>query len=145
MRYHCISTAPQRSVTITEYPVSRGHVMLRGLVFSADRRQGIGAVGNRLAHQVLGRSLDELPPQTRRLLHLLGQMVAARCEEKKLLRSEVRFSRREARESTGWSNTQLRVHLGRLEELEYLVTHRGGQASAATPILVFRLQGSGQA
>jgi hypothetical protein len=29
-------------------------------------------VANRLAHEVLGRSLDELPPQTRRLLQLLG-------------------------------------------------------------------------
>ena len=28
------------------------------------------ATANRLAHEVLGRSLDELPPQTRRLLLL---------------------------------------------------------------------------
>jgi hypothetical protein len=37
------------------------------------------ALANRLAHQVLGRSLDELPPQTRRFLHLLVQMVDDAC------------------------------------------------------------------
>ena len=37
------------------------------------------AVANRLAHQVLGRSLDELPPQTRRLLVLVEEMVSAAC------------------------------------------------------------------
>jgi hypothetical protein len=29
------------------------------------------ALANKLAHEVLGRSLDELPPQTRRLLTLI--------------------------------------------------------------------------
>ncbi len=33
------------------------------------------ALANRLCHEVLGRSLDELPPQTRRLLGLLEEMV----------------------------------------------------------------------
>jgi len=35
------------------------------------------AVANRLAHEVLGRSLDELPPQTRRLLLAVDEMVTA--------------------------------------------------------------------
>ena len=34
-------------------------------------------MANRLAHEVLGRTLDELPPQTRRLLGLLDEMVTA--------------------------------------------------------------------
>ena len=33
------------------------------------------AAANTLAHEVLGRSLDELPPQTRRLLLLLEETV----------------------------------------------------------------------
>ena len=33
------------------------------------------AVANRLAHEVLGRSLDELPPQTRRLLTMICALV----------------------------------------------------------------------
>ena len=36
-------------------------------------------VATTLAHAVLGRSLDELPPQTRRLLELLDAMVTARA------------------------------------------------------------------
>ena len=36
------------------------------------------AMANRLAHEVLGRSLDELPPQTRRLLLLIDAMVDRR-------------------------------------------------------------------
>jgi hypothetical protein len=35
---------------------------------------------NRLAHEVLGRSLDELPPQTRKLLQLVEDMVSTECE-----------------------------------------------------------------
>ena len=37
------------------------------------------AVANRLACEALGRSVDELPPQTRRLLTLVDAMVTAAC------------------------------------------------------------------
>jgi hypothetical protein len=50
------------------------------------------ALANRLAHEVLGRSLDELAPQTRRLLEVLDDYVTKRAAEQKLERSEVRFS-----------------------------------------------------
>jgi DNA primase len=84
------------------------------------------ALANRLAHQVLGRSLDELAPQTRRLLLALDALVAEAAQAQGVRRSEVRFTRREVRERTGWSNTQVHIHLGRLVELEYLLVHRGG-------------------
>ena len=38
-------------------------------------------LANRLAHAVLGRSLDELPPGTRRLLGLIEAHVAQRAQE----------------------------------------------------------------
>ena len=82
------------------------------------------AAANRLAHDVLGRCLDDMPPQTRRLLALIERMVADQCAAKKIERGDVGFTRRQVREVTGWSNTQLHVHLGRLEDLEYLLTHR---------------------
>lgn len=85
------------------------------------------ALANRLAHEVLGRSLDELPPQTRNLLDQLVSMVGAACEREGLARSEYRFTRRELREHSGWGDTQLKVHLARLVELEYLYVHRQGQ------------------
>ena len=54
-------------------------------------------IANRLAHEVLGRSLDELPPQTRRLLLLIDEMVRGECERLKMERGDFRFSRRDVR------------------------------------------------
>ncbi|MFL9911149.1 CHC2 zinc finger domain-containing protein [Paraburkholderia sp. RL17-337-BIB-A] len=75
---------------------------------------------NRIVHEVLGRSLDELPPVTRRVL----AQIAAAVKAKPLPRESVRFSRREVREWTGASDTQTKLHLSRLAELEYLLIHR---------------------
>jgi len=82
------------------------------------------ALANRLAHEVLGRSLDELPPQTRRLLHLIDDLVDARSRTQGIERKAVRFTRRELREATRWGDTQLKVHLARLEDMEWLIAHR---------------------
>ena len=79
---------------------------------------------NRIAHEVLGRSLDELPPQTRKLLGLLETMVRQKSRELKVDRADFRFSRRQVRDWIGWGNTQLKIHLGRLEDFEYLAIHR---------------------
>ena len=65
------------------------------------------------SQEVLGRSLDELPPQTRRMLLLIDEMVTAQCQRLKMERTDFRFSRREVRHSTGWSDTQV-AHLHRL-------------------------------
>ena len=67
------------------------------------------AQANALAHEVLGRSLDELPPQTRRLLGALCTLVAERMQRQHAPPSEVRFSRREVHEATAWGDTQLRM------------------------------------
>ena len=83
------------------------------------------AVANRLAHQVLGRSLDELSPQTRRLLLAVDAYVGRECARLGMERKDFRFTRREAREATGSSYEQLRVHLDRLVALEYAIVHRG--------------------
>ena len=85
------------------------------------------ALANRLASEVLGRSLDELAPQTRRLLLQLNELVNERAKATKRARVSIRFSRREARAYTGWGQEQLRIHLGRLVDFEYLVVHRGGR------------------
>jgi hypothetical protein len=83
------------------------------------------ALANRLAHEVLGRSLDELPPQTRRLLRLIDGFVAERAATQALERQEVRFTRRELRQVAGMSEAALRVHVERLVDLEYLLPHAG--------------------
>ncbi len=85
---------------------------------------------NRLAHEVLGRCLDEMPPQTRRLLGLLDEFVSAQASARKCERNEVLFTRREVRDATGWGDTQLRLHLDRLLSLEYLFPHRGARGQS---------------
>ena len=95
------------------------------------------AAANRLAHDVLGRCLDELPPQTRRLLELIERMVAQRSTERKIERGDILFSRRELREFIGWGDTQTRVHLERLIRLEYLITHRGSVGQTFVYELVY--------
>jgi DNA primase len=87
-------------------------------------------IANKLAHDVLGRTLDELPPQTRRLLLLLDQMVRSHCQQQKMDRPDYRFSRREVREHVSWGDTQLRLHLDRLVDLEYVLVHRGGRGQS---------------
>jgi DNA primase catalytic core len=84
------------------------------------------ALANAIAHDVLGRSLDELPPQTRRLLKLIDEYVRGEGARQALERADVRFSRRALREAIAWGDTQLRVHLARLVEFEYVMTHREG-------------------
>jgi len=86
-------------------------------------------LANDLAHDVLGRSLDELPPQTRRLLLLLERHVGAECKRQSIAPAAYRFSRRVLREAIGWGDTQLKLHLGRLVDLEYLVAHRGAHGA----------------
>lgn len=88
------------------------------------------AAANRLAHDVLGRCLDEMPPQTRRLLAHLSRFVAERAKVTGGERANVLFTRREIRAFTGWGDTQLRVHLDRLVSLEYLLPHRGDRGQS---------------
>ena len=87
-------------------------------------------IANRLAPEVLGRSLDELPPQTRRLLEQLKKMVAKLCAAKAIDQDKCHFTRRQVRERTGWSETQVRLHFRRLEALEYIARRQGKQGIA---------------
>ena len=51
--------------------------------------------------------------------------------------AEFRFSRRDVRAFTRWSDSQLKRHLGRLEDLEYLIVHRGGRGQSFVYELYF--------
>jgi len=95
-----------------------------------------------LAHRVLGRSLEDLPAPTRRLLGEIHAMVRELCKKRELEQSDLRFTRKDIRAFTRWGDTQLKVHLGRLVELEYLVLHQGGRGQ----LMVFELlwDGTGQ-
>jgi len=69
---------------------------------------------------VLGRSLDELAPQTRRVLGLIAAYVAEQMQAQSLARPEVRFTRRELRQHCAMSDAAIRVHLERLVAMEYV-------------------------
>ena len=84
-------------------------------------------LANELAQEVLGRTVDELLPQTRKLLTLLHAWVQERCQRDGIDQVDFHFTRRQVREGIGWGDTQLKVHLARLAEMEFLVPHRGRQ------------------
>jgi len=95
------------------------------------------ASANALAHEVLGRSLDELPPQTRRVLASVQVLVRERAATLRIAAGDVRFGRADVRRQTGLSDTQCRLHLDRLASLEYLLTHRGRRGQCFEYELLF--------
>lgn len=97
-----------------------------------------------LASHVLMRSLDDVPPQTRRLLLLVDKMVTAECERLEIERLDYRFTRATVRQFTGWSDSQLKTHLHRLEELEYLALHRGLSGQSFVYALNFEMDSNGR-
>ena len=44
--------------------------------------------------------------------------------------------------TTGWGNTQLKLHLARLEEMEYLLVHRGQRGQSYVYELLYEGQGT---
>jgi DNA primase len=95
------------------------------------------ALANKLAHEVLGRSIDELPPQTRSVLGGVCRLVAEKMAAQGLPRSDVRFTRREVRERLSMGNTQLALHLDRLRDMEYVLAHRGSRGTSFVYELLF--------
>jgi hypothetical protein len=71
------------------------------------------ALADRLGTGVLMRDASELPPGTEALLRELSAWAGT-----------APFTRRSAREALGLGDTQLKVHLRRLVELEYITTAR---------------------
>ena len=99
------------------------------------------AEANRLASEALGRMLDELPPQTRRFLELVHVWVGAQCEAREIGQQQLRFSRREVLDVTGWSYPQVRKHIDRLVDYEYLLVHRGRRGQSFVYELLWQGEG----
>ncbi|MEN9867072.1 MAG: hypothetical protein RL748_2662 [Pseudomonadota bacterium] len=89
------------------------------------------ALANSIAHEVLGSTLDELPPQTRRLLTQLQPWVKEQAQAQGLSVAEFRFTRKAVRDALHWGDTQLKLHLARLADLEYLLVYRCGSVRGA--------------
>jgi DNA primase len=80
---------------------------------------------NTLAAEILGRTLDELAPPSRLLLKMIREMVEARCKEQGIEPKNYHFIRKDIREWTRWSDSQIKRHIQQLEDLEYLYSVAG--------------------
>jgi hypothetical protein len=99
------------------------------------------AIANGIAGEVLGRSLDELSPQTRNCLLLTNTFVRENSQSTDVSRHAFRFTRRELRKSLGWTDFQVRTHLNKLVDMEYMIAHRGKQGRCFVYELLYSGEG----
>jgi hypothetical protein len=112
-----------RAVTLAhQHQRSRQQVTVEGkTVTYIEATERDVAVAERLCGQVLGTTTDELSPATRNLLSSIVDFTAT---------NGIRFTRRELRSATGLGDSQLKVHLARLVDLEYVATERAGPSTS---------------
>lgn len=96
---------------------------------------------NQLAHTVLGKTLDDLPPQTRHVLQQLYQYVSDEATTRHLTKADVRFRQKQIRNHLCLGNAQTCTHLKRLVELEYLIKHKQGRGQSYQYELLYDGQG----
>jgi len=127
----------------TQHTTRNGSAVAYVLVDVEDVR-----IANRLAHEILGRSLDELSRPGRSLLLLLDEMVEQIVERLKKenpdhapSRTSVSFTRREIREATGWAHTRVHRYLRELIELEYVLIDSGRNGTLCRYRLAYEGQG----
>jgi hypothetical protein len=80
---------------------------------------------NEIAASVIGQSGQDVTPQGKRLLGLIRQMLTNGHSSLVDADGVGRVTRRQVREYTGWSDWQVRAHLGELVELEYVQVASG--------------------
>jgi predicted transcriptional regulator len=79
------------------------------------------ALAEQLCGHVLDTTSDELSPATRNLLSCIADFTATNGS---------RFTRRALRDATGLGDSQLKVHLARLVDLEYVAVERAGPSTS---------------
>jgi len=107
------------------------------------------SIANKLAHEILGHSLDELSRPGRDLLMLLDELIEKRAVETKKgkeddyapQRTQIGFTRREIREFTGWANARVHRYLKELVDLEYVLMDTGRNGSTCRYRLAYEGQG----
>jgi hypothetical protein len=82
-----------------------------------------------------------LSPQTRSLLNQLHAFVSCQAKLHHIPRDAFRFTRRDVREATGWSDFQLHTHLTKLVSLEYVLAHRGTRGGRYVYELLYNGEG----
>ncbi len=109
----------QRTITKAEHA---GQVMEYVEVDKSDVDTAV-----RLMGEVGNNGVDDLPPQTIKLLGLLDRFVCDAVDTRQVARRDFRFTRRELREKLGVGDTQLWIHLRRLVQAEYLIVYPSGR------------------
>ena len=94
---------------------------------------------NHLANEILGRTLDELSPPSKLLLKLIHEMVLAKSNGHDT--AEYRFTRKDVRQWTKWSDDQIKRHIRQLEDLEYLYSVSGKKGKEYIYELLYSGQG----
>lgn len=84
---------------------------------------------NRLMTAVLGQLGDALSGPSRDLLDKIRALVRERSASAGLPPDALTFTRRDIRESTGWSDSQVKAHFAQLEELELVTWRRTGRGT----------------
>ena len=82
-----------------------------------------------------------MSPQTRRFLDLILAAVRSLCVVKQIEQPHYRFTQRDVR---GWANAssqQVKRHLAKLVELEYILIHRGGRGQSFVYELLYSGEG----
>ncbi len=112
-----------RAVTLAhQHQRARRQVAVEGkTVTYIEATEGDVAVADQLCSQVLDTTTDELSPATRNLLSSIVDFVATHG---------ARFTRRELRQAIGLGDSQLKVHLARLVDLEYVDVERAGPSTS---------------
>lgn len=78
------------------------------------------ALANELAEEVLSKAMDELAPPVRGMFEAIRKACRTKAEQGKTKTADVRLTRREIRDMTGWSDWQVRSYCQKLVEMEYL-------------------------
>jgi hypothetical protein len=81
------------------------------------------AIANQIAKEVLAARHGDVTPQARQLFARIRQMLLNGGGHER--EETASFTRRRLREYTGWSDWQVKTHLGELVELEYLRVRQG--------------------
>ena len=96
-----------------------------------------------LGREAFARNVDDVSPTARGLLSSIVELVKEKYDtikeldpKKNLFLSEVPFTRKELREMTGWSETQVRRNIDQLVELGYLGRISGRQGSTFRYLLL---------
>jgi len=73
-----------------------------------------------IAEEILGKAMDELAPPVRGMFEAIREACKAKGDELKIKPADVQLTRREIRETTAWSDWQVRMYCQKLVEMEYL-------------------------